>query len=126
MIGDPSIQHLINIHFFSNQLGQMAASRPGMLYFIFNAQVVMVLVAHNLIHGEFVAQVCIHHYLLYNASHPLKQSCLAKKPIQMIPPPDHPMSGSTFPIQVIPPSVRCHSSRLCSQVTSLMRSFAYH
>lgn len=51
------MQHLINIHFFSPRLGQLAAARPGMLYFVFNAEVVAVLVAHTIDEGEFVAQV---------------------------------------------------------------------
>ena len=51
------MQHLINIHFFSEKLGRLAANRPGMLYFVFNAEVVMVLVAHTIRNGEFVAQV---------------------------------------------------------------------
>jgi hypothetical protein len=53
------MQHLINIHFTSPQLGQqlLAAGRPAMLYFVFNRQVVSVIVAHDLQQGEFVAQV---------------------------------------------------------------------
>jgi hypothetical protein len=53
------MQHLINIHFSSPQLGQqlLAAGRPAMLYFVFNRQVVSVIVAHDLQQGEFVAQV---------------------------------------------------------------------
>lgn len=57
MQGDFGIQHLINIHFFSPRLGQLAASKPAMLYFVFNAQVIAVLVAHTIREGEFVAQV---------------------------------------------------------------------
>ena len=57
MVGEPAMQHLINIHFFSDRMGQMAAGRPGMLYFVFNAQVVTVMVAHDIKKGEFVAQV---------------------------------------------------------------------
>ncbi len=51
------MQHLINIHFFSRRVGQLATARPGMLYFVFNAEVVAVLVAHSIQDGEFVAQV---------------------------------------------------------------------
>ena len=51
------MQHLINIHFFSKKMGLAASKRPGMLFFVFNADVVAVLVAHDINKGEFVAQV---------------------------------------------------------------------
>ena len=57
MQGETAMQHLINIHFFSEKLGRLASKRPGMLYFVFNADVVTVLVAHTIREGEFVAQV---------------------------------------------------------------------
>ena len=68
------LQHLLNIHFHAPALGaallakdegaspDMATSagrcRAAMLYFVFNADVVAVLVAHDLRVGEFVAQAC--------------------------------------------------------------------
>lgn len=50
-------QHLLNVHFRSAALSRLAAARPAMLYFVFNASVVAVLVAHDIGRGEFVAQV---------------------------------------------------------------------
>ena len=66
-------QHLLNIHFHAPALGaallakdegasvnmaptSAGRSRAAMLYFVFNADVVAVLVAHDLRVGEFVAQ----------------------------------------------------------------------
>lgn len=79
LVGEPALQHLVNCHFTSRALGSMMLSglqgagpssqqhsgrpggsgsgRPAMLYFVFNSQVVAVLVAHDLRAGEFVAQV---------------------------------------------------------------------
>jgi hypothetical protein len=53
------MQHLISIHFSWPLLGStlMQRGREGMLYFVFNSNVVAVMVAHNLHTGEFVAQV---------------------------------------------------------------------
>ncbi len=39
------------------QLGRMLRGREGMLYFVFNRDVIAVVVAHNIDEGEFVAQV---------------------------------------------------------------------
>lgn len=59
MGGPGAIQHLVNIHFVSPQLGRAlkAGGREGMLYFVFNSQAIAVVVAHNISAGEFVAQV---------------------------------------------------------------------
>ncbi|KAK9846335.1 hypothetical protein WJX81_001811 [Elliptochloris bilobata] len=72
--GEPALQHLLNIHFCAPALGAAllddtqtldsnlsseVRSRAAMLYFVFNADVVAVLVAHDLRAGEFVAQVPI-------------------------------------------------------------------
>lgn len=59
MQGEAGMQHLISIHFSWPQLGRalLQSGRRGMLYFVFNSQVVAVLVAHNIQEGEFVAQV---------------------------------------------------------------------
>lgn len=51
------MQHLMNIHFHAPELWPLLAQRPAMLYFVFNADVVSVLVAHDLRSGELVAQV---------------------------------------------------------------------
>lgn len=57
--GPGAMQHLINIHFSSPQLGKMLqeSNREGMLYFAFNSSVIVVMVAHDVGAGEFVAQV---------------------------------------------------------------------
>lgn len=39
------------------QLGRLLRGREGMLYFVFNREVIAVVVAHNIDAGEFVAQV---------------------------------------------------------------------
>jgi 2-polyprenyl-6-methoxyphenol hydroxylase-like FAD-dependent oxidoreductase len=59
MIGPGAMQHLINIHFISPQLGAelKRSGRQGMLYFVFGPGVIAVMVGHNLDTGEFVAQI---------------------------------------------------------------------
>jgi 2-polyprenyl-6-methoxyphenol hydroxylase-like FAD-dependent oxidoreductase len=53
-----TLQHLINVHFFSPQLSEWLRSRiPAMLYFVYSSTVVAVLVVHALQRGEFVAQI---------------------------------------------------------------------
>lgn len=59
MIGEPALQHLVNIHFFSKELWHHLKERPAMLYFVFSSQAIVVLVAHNLQEGEMVAQVSV-------------------------------------------------------------------
>jgi hypothetical protein len=56
MVGDPAIQHLINVHFYSEQLAQLLAARPAMLHFVFSSQAIVVMVTHSMARGEFVAQ----------------------------------------------------------------------
>lgn len=58
MMGIPAMQHLINIHFMAPGLRQHLHGREAMLYFVFNSEVITVVVAHDLQRGEFVAQVC--------------------------------------------------------------------
>ncbi|EFJ46561.1 hypothetical protein VOLCADRAFT_93005 [Volvox carteri f. nagariensis] len=55
--GAGPLQHLINAHFISAALASRAARHPAMLYFVFNPEVVAVLVAHDIQAGEFVAQI---------------------------------------------------------------------
>ncbi|KAI9034245.1 FAD binding domain-containing protein [Hyaloraphidium curvatum] len=60
--GQPGLQHLINIHFRSPELGRRlleadGGNRASMLYFVFNTRAIAVVVAHDLALGEFVAQV---------------------------------------------------------------------
>jgi 2-polyprenyl-6-methoxyphenol hydroxylase-like FAD-dependent oxidoreductase len=59
MDGAGTLQHLINIYFTAPTLAQklVGMDRMGMLYFVFGASHVVVLVAHDLGRGEFVAQV---------------------------------------------------------------------
>ena len=59
MDGAGTLQYLVNIHFRSPALGRRLIEdrRMGMLYFIFGTKNIVVLVAHNLQEGEFVAQV---------------------------------------------------------------------
>ncbi|XP_042063668.1 putative polyketide hydroxylase [Salvia splendens] len=58
MNGEHDLQKLISIHFTSQDLGQyLMNERPGMLFFIFNTEAIGVLVAHDLMQGEFVLQV---------------------------------------------------------------------
>lgn len=60
MTGAPAMQHLINIHFTSASLASALrrSDKAAMLYFVFNPDVVAVVVAHDLRDdGEFVAQV---------------------------------------------------------------------
>lgn len=79
--GQPALQHLLNIHFQAPAVGAALLERDGdrgapalrsgtlgdrrhprgaMLYFVFNADVVAVLVAHDLRTGTFVAQARCH------------------------------------------------------------------
>ena len=57
--GSPAMQHLVNVHFTSRKLADAlrAANRAAMLYFVFNPDVVAVVVAHDFTIGEFVAQI---------------------------------------------------------------------
>lgn len=58
MKGERDLQKLVSVHFLSKDLGQyLHHERPGMLFFIFNADAIGVLVAHDLSQGEFVLQV---------------------------------------------------------------------
>ena len=60
--GSPAMQHLVNVHFTSPKLANAlrAAGRTAMLYFVFNPDVVAVVVAHDVTEdgaGDFVAQI---------------------------------------------------------------------
>ncbi|XP_024008245.1 uncharacterized protein LOC18992343 isoform X2 [Eutrema salsugineum] len=58
MRGERDLQKLISVHFMSRELGEyLINSRPGMLFFIFNTGGIGVLVAHDLLQGEFVLQI---------------------------------------------------------------------
>ncbi|KAG6764653.1 hypothetical protein POTOM_032133 [Populus tomentosa] len=56
--GEKDLQKLVSVHFLSRDLGQyLLKERPGMLFFIFNTEAIGVLVAHDLMQGEFVLQM---------------------------------------------------------------------
>jgi len=57
MVGESALQHLINVHFVSKTLARELREDPAMLYFVFNPDTVVVVVAHDLRAGEFVAQI---------------------------------------------------------------------
>ena len=57
MVGGSALQHLINVHFMSKTLARELKDDPAMLYFVFNPDAVVVVVAHDLRAGEFVAQI---------------------------------------------------------------------
>lgn len=52
-----AMQHLINVHFTSRDLAALLSSNPAMLYFVLSSKVIMVIVAHDLQTGSFVAQI---------------------------------------------------------------------
>ncbi len=61
MEGEHAIQSLMNVHFSSAVLAAcLREAGPAMLYFVFNTDVIAVVVAHDLLSGEFVAQVGCH------------------------------------------------------------------
>ena len=52
------LQHLVNVHFISPELsGIIRRTIPGMLYFVYTAQAIGVIVNHSLERGEFVLQL---------------------------------------------------------------------
>eukprot|EP00667_Euglena_gracilis_P007433 EG_transcript_7508 len=58
MIGEPCLEDFVSVHFRCPTLGSLLCpDRCGMLYFVFNASQVAVVIAHDLQQGEFVAQV---------------------------------------------------------------------
>jgi hypothetical protein len=58
-VGHPAIQHLINVHFKCKAVAPYLerTDNYGMLYFIFNVNVIGVLVCHNVTEGEYVFQI---------------------------------------------------------------------
>ena len=54
----PTLQHLLNIHFFSPTLADCLRRRPtAMLYFVYSPRGIGVFVNHSLARGEFVLQL---------------------------------------------------------------------
>ena len=52
MVGPVGLQHLVNVHFTCKDLWLLAGRYPAILYFIFNPEVVGVIVGHNLLEGR--------------------------------------------------------------------------
>ncbi|CAG9314413.1 unnamed protein product [Blepharisma stoltei] len=54
--GTGILQHFLNIHFISKELGSLAKNNPAMIYFVYNPENVCVMVMHNADEGEFIMQ----------------------------------------------------------------------
>ncbi|EEY56473.1 polyketide hydroxylase, putative [Phytophthora infestans T30-4] len=57
MAGTRNIQSIANVHFTSKVLSEAARENPAMLYFVFNKEVVGILIAHDFNQGEWVFQI---------------------------------------------------------------------
>ncbi|TMW56936.1 hypothetical protein Poli38472_002861 [Pythium oligandrum] len=57
MVGVRNLQSIVNVHFTCKTLSAAAREHPAMLYFVFNENVIGVLIAHDLHHGEWVLQI---------------------------------------------------------------------
>ncbi|CAH0474961.1 unnamed protein product [Peronospora belbahrii] len=57
MAGTLNLQSIANVHFTSKALSKAASENPAMLYFVFNKEIVGVLIAHDLYQGEWVFQI---------------------------------------------------------------------
>ncbi|KAL4086634.1 hypothetical protein PRIC1_013696 [Phytophthora ramorum] len=57
MAGTSNLQSIANVHFTSKALSEAARENPAMLYFVFNKEVVGILIAHDLNKGEWVFQI---------------------------------------------------------------------
>ncbi|KAG1708605.1 hypothetical protein DVH05_022233 [Phytophthora capsici] len=57
MAGTRNLQSIANVHFTSKTLSEAARENPAMLYFVFNKDVVGILIAHDLNQGEWVFQI---------------------------------------------------------------------
>ncbi|OWY94113.1 Polyketide hydroxylase [Phytophthora megakarya] len=57
MAGTRNLQSIANVHFTSKILSEAARENPAMLYFVFNKEVVGILIAHDLNKGEWVFQI---------------------------------------------------------------------
>ncbi|CAM9420896.1 unnamed protein product, partial [Discosporangium mesarthrocarpum] len=55
--GYHEMSHLVNIHFTCKELSHRLTQDPGMLYFVYNENIIGVLVAHNVQEGEWACQV---------------------------------------------------------------------
>ncbi|ETN09290.1 hypothetical protein PPTG_11736 [Phytophthora nicotianae INRA-310] len=57
MVGTRNLQSIANVHFTSKALSEAARENPAMLYFVFNKEVVGILIAHDFNQGEWVFQI---------------------------------------------------------------------
>ncbi|KAE9303511.1 hypothetical protein PF008_g22215 [Phytophthora fragariae] len=57
MVGTRNLQSIANVHFTSKALSEAARENPAMLYFVFNKEIVGILIAHDLNRGEWVFQI---------------------------------------------------------------------
>ncbi|RLN59985.1 hypothetical protein BBJ28_00001369 [Nothophytophthora sp. Chile5] len=57
MAGTRNLQSIANVHFTSKALSDAARENPAMLYFVFNQDVIGILIAHDLKRGEWVFQI---------------------------------------------------------------------
>jgi len=57
LTGKFNLQHFMSVHFTCPSLAQFLKDRPGMLYFVFNPDVIAVLVAHNIEEGVWNLQL---------------------------------------------------------------------
>ncbi|KAG3120148.1 hypothetical protein PI124_g1035 [Phytophthora idaei] len=57
MVGTRNLQSIANVHFTSKALSEAARENPAMLYFVFNKEVVGILIAHDFNRGEWVFQI---------------------------------------------------------------------
>lgn len=55
--GTGILQSFLNVHFISKELGNLAKKNPGMIYFVYNPEIVSVIVMHNADEGEFIMQL---------------------------------------------------------------------
>lgn len=55
--GQMNLQHFMSVHFTCPDVAELVLPRPGMLYFVFNHDVIAVLVAHNIEEGVWNLQL---------------------------------------------------------------------
>lgn len=75
------LQNFVNVHFRSKEMGQLmrAAGECGMLYFLYNEDIISVLVCHDIQQGEFVLQIPY-----YPAVHDFKKDFTLAKCHEMV------------------------------------------
>lgn len=71
-LGEHKLQHLMNVHFYCDQLRQRLPSRTAMLYFLFHQQRVVVYVSHDPVKDEWICQ--IPYFPPFESSHDFTES----------------------------------------------------